>query len=449
MSGQQKLRIGIANLMMLNVFGDEAEKIAIKYFNEATKFLEEKLNVELFTDLKAVTNLEEARHTWEFFAEKRVDAIILFNGTFSLTNLMIEIIRNSSTPFLIWGLEEYLMNRHTVSGSMIGLMPAGVVFKNLDKKFSFVYGSIEKEEVQQQIRLFFKVIEAIALLRQSRIGLIGSRPDGFEISNYDELVIKKFFGTTLTKIDMSYYLNLIDSIDEKEALQDVNNQKDIFDLKKVDSKAAINLSKIYLATKKVIEENKINCYAPQCWPELRMDRQTPLCSINSRITSEGIMASCEVDIDCALTMLLFYSLTGGKSPWTADFVNYIEDKKAVLYWHCGNAPFDVSDGKPLMEVVYEGPALTASLVKGTVTVARINHFRGGFEIYAAVGEAIKSKPLLRGSNILINMQDSNMEYIRWLLDNGVPHHNVVGYGDLSEELKEFGKLLDITVHIFK
>ncbi len=449
MPEKQKLKIGIANLMMLNIFGDEAERIAGEYFEGATKFLEEKLNVELFTNLKAVTNLDEARQTWEFFAEKRVEAIILFNGTFSLTNLMIEIIRNSNVPFLIWGLEEYLMNKHTVSGSMIGLMPAGTVFKNLDKKFSFVYGSITKKQVQEQLKSFFGVIKAISDMRSAKIGLIGSRPDGFEIANYDELVIKKYFGTTLTKIDMSYYLDLIDSIDEKEALEDVKNQKNIFDLHKLDDKGAMKLSKIYLATKKVVEDNKLACYAPQCWPELRMDRETPLCSINSRITAEGTMASCEADMDCALTMLLLHSLTEGKSPWTADFVNYIEDREAILYWHCGNAPFNVSDGKPLMEVVYEGPALTASLVEGEVTVARINHFRGGFGIYAAVGKAIKSPPLLKGSNILIDFQGGNMEYIRFLLDNGLPHHNVVVYGDLSRELIEFGNILDIPVHIHK
>jgi L-fucose isomerase-like protein len=102
-----------------------------------------------------------------------------------------------------------------------------------------------------------------------------------------------------------------------------------------------------------------------------------------------------------------------------------------------------------MEVVYEGPALTASTVKGVATVARLNHFRGGFEIYAAVGEVIKSEPLLRGSNMLINMQGGNMEYIKWLLDNGVPHHNVVVYGNLRKELSEFGNILDIPVNIFE
>ena len=225
MEGQKKLRVGIANLMMLGVFGEEAEKIAGVYFEEVTRFLEDNLNVEILTNLKAVTNLDEARQSWEFFAEKRVDAIILFNGTFSLTNLMIEIIRNSGVPFLVWGLEEYLISKKSVSGSMIGLMPACSVLKNLDKKFSFVFGSVKRKEVQDQLKLFFRVVKAVVFMRGARIGLIGSRPDGFEISNYDELVIKKIFGTIITKIDMSYFLGLIDSIDKNEAEKDVANQK--------------------------------------------------------------------------------------------------------------------------------------------------------------------------------------------------------------------------------
>jgi len=164
MSDQKKLKIGIANLMMLNIFGDEAEKKARNYFDGAVKFLEDELGVEVHTNLQAVTNLDEARQTWEFFAEKRVEAIILFNGTFSLTNLMIEIIRNSNVPFVIWGFEEYLMDKKSDTGSMIGLMPAGMVFRNLDKKFSFVYGSIERREVQDQLKVLFNVIKAVLYL---------------------------------------------------------------------------------------------------------------------------------------------------------------------------------------------------------------------------------------------------------------------------------------------
>lgn len=446
MINMRKLKIGVANLMMLGVFGSEAEKVGIKYFEESRKFLEEKLNVEIYTNLKAVTNLDEARQTWKFFEQKNVDSIILFNGTFSLSNLMTEIIRNSNVPFLIWGVEEYLEEKRLISGSMIGLMPAGAVFKNLDKKFSFIYGSVKKDNVKDQLKSFLKSVMAIVVLREAKIGLIGSRPDGFEIANYDELVIKNIFGTTITKVSMSYFLDLIDSISDKDAEEDVKVQKKIFDMSKVSAAEARELSRIYVATKKVIQENNLAAYAPQCWPELRMDRKTPICPINGRITAEGVMASCEADVDCALTMMVLNVLSNGGTPWTADFVNIFDDKDALLWWHCGNASYNISEGKPLIEVVYEGPAQTAVMKQGTATVCRINHFRGGFGIYAGVGEVVKSKPIFRGSNMLVKMSGGNMEYVKFLLKNGVPHHNVLVHGDVINELVEFANLINLPVY---
>ena len=54
---------------------------------------------------------------------------------------MAEIIRNLDVPFLAWGLDEYLIEKRVLAGSMIGLMPTGAICKALKKKFSFAYGS--------------------------------------------------------------------------------------------------------------------------------------------------------------------------------------------------------------------------------------------------------------------------------------------------------------------
>ena len=445
----RKIRIGMTNLMMLNIFGAEAEKVGVEYFEEARKYLEEKLGVEVYVNLKAVTSLDEARQAWQYFEQKNVDSIILFNGTFSLSNLMTEIIRNSNAPFLIWGVEEYLVEKRLITGSMIGLMPAGSVFKNLDKKFSFIYGSVKKESIKAQLKSFLNVVRAIVYMREAKIGIIGSRPDGFEIANYDELVIKNIFGTTITKISMSYFLDLIDGVSDRETEEDVKVQEKIFDLSKVSLKKIKELSKIYIATKKVIEDNGLASYAPQCWPELRVDRKTPICPINGRITAEGIMASCEADVDCALTMLVLHVLTEGGTPWTADFVNLFEDKDVLLWWHCGNASYNISEGKPVIEVVYEGPAQTAVIKQGAVTVCRINHFRGGFGIYAGVGEVVKSKPIFKGSNALLKMSGGNMEYVKFMLKNGVPHHNVLVHRNVINELIEFANLVNLPIYIQK
>jgi L-fucose isomerase-like protein len=293
-----------------------------------------------------------------------------------------------------------------------------------------------------------RVLRAIAYMREARIGLIGSRPDGFEISGFDELSIKNIFGTTINKVSMSELLGLIDNMDPKKVEADLKVQKEIFDTEGTADEDMRSLSKIYLAVKEISAKYSLSAYAPQCWPELRMDRKTPMCPANGRITVDGVMASCECDMDCTLTMLFLYALTGS-TPWTNDFVNKIEENDSLLFWHCGNASYNLSDKKPKIEVVFEGPAQTATLKKGAATVCRLNHFKGDFEVFAGIGEAIDSRPMLKGSNMYLKMAGGNMEFIKSMLDHGVPHHNVAIYGDLSEELEEYANLMGLDSTIIK
>jgi L-fucose isomerase-like protein len=158
------------------------------------------------------------------------------------------------------------------------------------------------------------------------------------------------------------------------------------------------------------------------------------------------MASCEYDIDCAITMFMLYAVTE-TPPWTADFVNLIDKNNTLLFWHCGNATYTLSKTRPEIERVYDGLAQTSSLKEGITTVCRINHYKGSFEIHAGVGEIINTRPILNGSNSYIRMDSGNMEFVESLLKNGVPHHNVVVYGDISKELTEFANLINLPIII--
>jgi L-fucose isomerase-like protein len=133
------------------------------------------------------------------------------------------------------------------------------------------------------------------------------------------------------------------------------------------------------------------------------------------------------------------------TPWFADFVNLIEEDDSILFWHCGNAPYDLSDEKPKIEKVFGGPAQTAVLKKGIATVARINSIRGTYSIHAGVGEVVEGKSYLKGSNLFIKMNGGNMRFVESLLYNGIPHHNSIVYGDILEEIKEFANLMDIPI----
>ena len=159
-----------------------------------------------------------------------------------------------------------------------------------------------------------------------------------------------------------------------------------------------------------------------------------------------MVASCECDVDGSLTLMLQQALTESP-PWWADFVNIIEERDALLWWHCGNAPYSLSSDKPVLEHVFDfgGLSQTAALKEGTATVCRLNSIRGAFTIHAGVGEVVKTEPLLRGSNLLIRMRGGNMRFIESLLHNGIPHHNGIVYGDILDGLKEFAHHMNIPI----
>ena len=444
----RNLRIGFANVVMLGNFEKEAEDKALAISNSIKNYIKDELNVDVYSNISAITNFDEANAAWKFFQSSNIDAIILFNGTFSLSNLACEIVRNSNVPLIAWGLEEYLIEKQILSGSMIGLMPIGSICKYLKKNFSFIYGQLGNPETKQRLKILVDIIRAIAFLKESKIGLMGSRPDGFEIAGFDELAIKRIFGTTIIKVSMNELLCSIDNVNRTDVENDSIKQKNLIDISKKDLEKSKELSKIYIGIKKIIDQKKLQGYAPQCWPELRMNRKTPMCTANGRICAEGVMASCECDMDCTLTMLLLYAITGN-TPWTADFVNYIEKKESLLFWHCGNASYNLSNKKPKLEVVFEGLAQTASLKPGVVTIARLNHFEGNFKLFAGIGEVIDSEPIFKGSNMLVQMSCGNMNFIKTMLEEGVPHHVAIVYGDLSEHLMEYAKLMNLEAVIKK
>lgn len=437
----RKLRVGFVNLILDFL---EGQDVAVKHSNNAKEYVKKELDADIVEYPQPLGQRSQAIEAWKKFKAEDVDAVILFNGTFSTGELTAEMVRNLDCPFALWGIGELALQSMSFTGSMVGLMAAGTIFKNMAKPFTFIYGPIEDKRAKEKVNVFIRAVRGISYLKEAAIAVIGMRPDGFEISDFDELAIKKLFGTEITKVSLYTFSKIMKDIDEKEIDKDMETQKGIFDIKDGDLVEARGLSRVYLTLKKVVEEKNIQSYAPDCWPELRDFDKTPICPANGRMNVEGVMASCECDVDGSLTLMLEYALSGS-TPWWADFVNLIEENDALLWWHCGNAPYNLSSQKPLIEQVFGGLSQTAAMKEGIATICRLNSIRGEFTIHAAVGEVIETEPLLKGSNLLIRMKCGNMEFIESLLQNGVPHHNGLVYGDILAELKEFANLMNISI----
>jgi len=443
MLNYRDLRVGFVNLVSPVLAGKEE---AIRHANEVKSYLRNEQNISVVDYETPILQRSQAVEAWKKFKTNDVDTVILFNGTFSTGELTAEIVRNLDCPFALWGIGELALDKRNISGSMIGLMAAGTLCKNLNKRFSFIYDTIQNDRTKKRIDVFIRAVKAIAYLKEATIAVIGMRPDGFEVSDFDELAIKKLFGTEITKLSLYTLSKRMAQVDEKEIDRDMEEQKRLFSIRDEDINDARGLSRLYVAVKEFVQEHHIQSYAPDCWPELRDNDKTPICPINGRMNAEGVMASCECDVDGSLTLMLEYVLAGSP-PWWADFVNIIPEHDALFWWHCGNAAHSLSQKKPVLEKVFDfgGLSQTAIMKSGTATVCRMNSIRGSFSIHAGAGEVIETAPLLRGSNLLIRMRSGNMEFIESMLKHGVPHHNGIVYGDILEELEEFAHHMDIPI----
>lgn len=439
----KKLKFGFLNLTLDFLETDDLAT-AVKYASDAKGYLQKELGVTVVESAPSVSNRNMSNIAWKLFKAENVDAVVIFNGTFSTGEVTAEVVRNIEAPYLVWGIEEFAINKHNFTGSMVGALPQGSIFANFGQKFSFVYGNVSKQSVKAKVKVFVNAVRAISHLREAAIGVIGMRPDGFEISDFDELAIKKKFGTTITKVSMYSFTNTIKSITEKEIDEDMIVQEKVFDISPENLLESRGLSKVYLAVKKVVDERNLQSYAPDCWPELRDQDKTPICPANGRMCVEGIMASCECDVNGSLTLMMEHAISQS-TPWLADLVNYIEEKDAILFWHCGNGPYNFSDKKPRIERPFGGLAEVSIARSGVATVCRLNAIKGKYTIHVALGKIIDSDLYLKGSNLTIKMNNGNMEFIESLMSNGIPHHNGIVYGDIIAEVKEFGKLMDIPV----
>ncbi|MCK5095338.1 MAG: hypothetical protein KAR18_11460, partial [Spirochaetes bacterium] len=224
----RKVKVGFVNLILDFL---EGQDIALKYSNNSKEYLKKEFNVDVIEYPEPLANRAQAIKAWKKFKAEDVDAVILFNGTFSTGELTAELIRNLDLPFALWGIGELALQSKNFTGSMVGAMAAGALFKNLDRRFTFIYGPTEDKRAKNKLDVFIKVVRSIAYLKEATIAVIGMRPDGFEISDYDELAVKKIFGTEITKLSLYTFSKTMKDIDEKELDRDMNTQRKIWNIK--------------------------------------------------------------------------------------------------------------------------------------------------------------------------------------------------------------------------
>jgi len=180
------------------------------------------------------------------------------------------------------------------------------------------------------------------------------------------------------------------------------------------------------------------------------------CYTLGRLTSQGMLAACEVDVYGALTMLVQYLATlEATVPHFIDWtIQHQEVPDVFLAWHCGNAPVCLAANSKEVQVREQaimsrvvGPdkakgAVEFQLKPGVVTLCRLVEYDGQFKMLITTGDILPSNDHLRGSWAWVKVANLERLY-RTLAEQGFTHHASMIHGDIADVVEAFCKLAGI------
>ena len=329
------------------------------------------------------------------------------------------------------------------------------------------------EECADMIHDFLPIARAVEGLQNLKIISFGPRPLNFLACNAP---IKQLYNLGV-EIEENSELDLFEAFNKhagderipavvkemEEELGEGNKKPEILS----------KLAQYELTLKDWVEEHKgyrkYVTIAGKCWPAFQTQFGFVPCYVNSRLATQGIPVSCEVDIYGALsefigtvisqdavTLLdinnsvpadMYESEIKGKFDYT--------QKDTFMAFHCGNTAssklscgvmkYQMIMARTLPEEVTQG-TLEGDLVPGDITFFRLqstadNILRG----YIAQGEILPVATRSFGSIGVFAIPEMGRFYRQVLIEGGYPHHGAVAFGNYGKALYEVFKYIGVPV----
>ena len=329
------------------------------------------------------------------------------------------------------------------------------------------------EECADMVHDFLPIARAVDGLQNLKIISFGPRPLNFLACNAP---IKQLYNLGV-EIEENSELDLFEAFNKhagderipavvkemEEELGEGNKKPEIL----------AKLAQYELTLKDWIEEHrgyrKYVTIAGKCWPAFQTQFGFVPCYVNSRLASQGIPVSCEVDIYGALSefigtvisqdavTLLDINNSVPADMYESDIKGKFdyEQKDTFMAFHCGNTAssklscgvmkYQMIMARTLPEEVTQG-TLEGDLLPGDITFFRLqstadNILRG----YIAQGEILPVATRSFGSIGVFAIPEMGRFYRHVLIEGGYPHHGAVAFGNYGKALYEVFKYIGVPV----
>lgn len=419
------------------------------YRSKALTLLKEINKINIIDPGQLITSETEVGKATEMFKDKQIDLLLVHFCSFTLGTLTPYLAVNLNVPILLLSSPEAdFKDNRLHSNSFCALNHNCNTLYNLKKKHRYIFKSLDDDSIKQDFEVVFTAIQTVKSLKNTRVGLIGSRAPGFYISNFNELKLLNELGVVVEHIDISKVYREAEKVNEKEVIAEGDNLlKSIGNRTKVTSHHLHNTIRAYTSFSNLAKEFRLDALAVKCWPEFHTDYGTAPYSAIGMMSSK-MPTAMEGDMYGVVTMMMQRNITG-ELQFLADLIYTDIEKNTGIFWHPGCAPMELAGDKS--EITLDNFSLK---VKGApdkgcemnfqifsnkkrATVNRIGtDCDGNFRILDITGQNIKSDIEIRGNTCHVKFDNSVESIRKGILDNGFEHHYSLVLEDISSVVEE-------------
>ena len=384
-----------------------------------------------------------------------IDMVVLFSGTWVWAAHLVGAIRDyaaAGKAVLLW-THSGSQGWRPVGGLVMhgGLLEIGVPHK-------FVYGAADEQDAIDKIVSYARAAHLKNFLNMSTMGTFGGRGMGQTCGTADPSQWMRMFGIDIDSRDSTDLIRTAEKISARELNNLQPRLRRLFGAAPEKNLVNERSQRLYLALKKMVEQEEFDFYTIQSFPGLG-DDYSATCFAQSMMLEDGYGTSTLGDFNTALTVLLLTKLSKERV-YYGDLQHIDKQKKEIKIIGDGACPPSLASklgpaGFAKHGIPTEGEAggLSVKLIckVGEGVLARLGRIKGEFQMVitrASIFEPPQNKVAKRLEECGIPFWPHGFVIahcdMEALLQNWTNEYACLGYGtDLYPALVDFCDLTGI------
>lgn len=397
-----------------------------------------------------VTSAEEAAAAAAQLAAQPLDLLIVFQATFADSTMLMALVERADAPPLLWAVPEAPTGGRLRLNSLCGITLGAHALTRAGRRYATVCAAPDDPAALAQVDAAGRAGRVRRRLRGARIGRVDEHPDGFETCIPHPVALHKRFGVELVQMALEDVFAGARSADPGavDALTESLRGR-VEGLDEVDRDALRGTLATYATLRETAVRERLAGYAVRCWPQFFTDLGCAACGALGLLTDDLTPASCEADVNGAVTQLILQEISG-EPAFDSDLVSFDTERNTAVLWHCGKAPLSMADpdfqpratihSNRRLPLLLEFP-----LKPGVVTLARLSEATGEFRLVVGRGEVLPAPISFGGTSGVVRFERPVRDVLDAILAQGLEHHLALTYGDHVEALLALAHMLDLPV----